>query len=1103
MSLPSKSKMKTSCAISHPRHCRFLPAQLFMNILANVALKRDQRLVIRSLQSLPSFSDGTITENYQAAYQEILKDIWDQAPANADIARKVMSWIIFAKDRSNLTLSAVQGALSLGNDVHIVEDADNSISEEVLLSVCRGLVTIDDERRTIRFVHYTATTYFASEAVQHQFFRDSQKELTRVCLKCILLHDRGHNSRLYDHPLYKYASRYWGQHARVVEEPLIQEIEDFLGNTSSVARSFQVVVEDLPPDWKPQSSTNSTQGRLTSLHVTAYFGLVLTTGRLLETSLDLELEDPHGWTPMRWAIIGVNDEMIRLLLSHRASIISTDTEGQPTVFWAVGSRTANQSSGSWKLASASKGILGEVVTLKSGQSFDTVLPNAVAPRTSHSVLEILLANVPSADVRRSTDGRTLLSVVAENWLWDAVNLLLERDADVNLGDDTGMTPLLWALQPPRRKTVFQSMSVHDASLLSIGTITNCDTSIQLDIEGQSISEEIIEPTICRLIGEDLEAKDEDGRSALSLAAENRFHQVLSCLLDRGAEPNTFDKTRMAPLHYTCSLPRFETVDIDELDCYDAAKVRLGTAKLPQLSLKTAQHPLHLLPPDRSAKLLLQRGARKDAKNANGLTALSLAMLDGLESMVALLSESNAGQGGNLGFDDGSTEEDQDAEDLKERDYIKLLLAMLDRRARFRVQRIRVFDASMLLISSPSDILELQVSDASQVSIADRTHLTHASISDASVAIIPAATTIDTLITSDNSKIFMRDFSHISSLFVMSGSRLSVDAKSKISDLTIDDRCLVVAKGYAEIGNIRSLGRSKLDLRGDSQISNLSTDDECLVIAKGRSEIRNLSASGRSKLRIEGDSQISDLSTDDESLVIAKTKSEIRRLSGNGRSKLRIEGDCQISDFAIDDECVVIAQSRAEISRFHGYGRSSLFLKADTSIGDLTLSDRALLLSRGSSSIRTAHGHDRSLLVVLNDNAAGRSSFSVDNESTLHRRAAPNLQLLGDSTESASTDALSSPFPRRLTEAEAVEMLKRWLRDNGDHEMTCRLDMDAEVLSMDIDAGDGAEEKSVNGEGEGERDDASEAEEEEEDHTFAIEREDWGWVEATLKQAGMA
>lgn len=235
-----------------------------MGILANVARKRREDFLVAVSCDLPTFPDKTI-EDYQSAYQKILKNIWDQNPDDVDLARKVLSWIIFTKDLPNLTISIVQGALSLADGIVHAKDR-SSIDEQDLLSVCRGLAIIDHETQNMRFVHYTAESYFATTAVQHEDFPKAQEQLAQTCLKWLQSGDRYHR-------LYHYASRHWGHHAQAVEGLLRYQIEGFMEDSERVASSFELVVDTLPSDWKPPSLTEPEQVRPNPLHVAAYFGL--------------------------------------------------------------------------------------------------------------------------------------------------------------------------------------------------------------------------------------------------------------------------------------------------------------------------------------------------------------------------------------------------------------------------------------------------------------------------------------------------------------------------------------------------------------------------------------------------------------------------------------------------------------------------------------------------------------------------------------------------------------------------------------------------------------------------------------------------------------
>ena len=89
-----------------------------------------------------------------------------------EIALKVLSWITCAKRR--LTTLELQYALAVTR-----EDAKlnkkNILQVSDMVSVCAGLVTVDEESKIIRLVHYTAQEYF--EKMQKRWFPNIEIEI--------------------------------------------------------------------------------------------------------------------------------------------------------------------------------------------------------------------------------------------------------------------------------------------------------------------------------------------------------------------------------------------------------------------------------------------------------------------------------------------------------------------------------------------------------------------------------------------------------------------------------------------------------------------------------------------------------------------------------------------------------------------------------------------------------------------------------------------------------------------------------------------------------------------------------------------------------------
>ena len=134
------------------------------------------------------------------------------------LAKQVLSWIACAKR----PLSTTELQHALGVELGETElDPDNIPLVEDMVSVCAGLVTVDEESSIIRLVHYTTQEYFVR--TWKRWFPDAQADITDICATYLSFSSFGDGpcdtddefeDRLRLHQLYDYAAHYWGEHAR-------------------------------------------------------------------------------------------------------------------------------------------------------------------------------------------------------------------------------------------------------------------------------------------------------------------------------------------------------------------------------------------------------------------------------------------------------------------------------------------------------------------------------------------------------------------------------------------------------------------------------------------------------------------------------------------------------------------------------------------------------------------------------------------------------------------------------------------------------------------------------------------------------------------------
>lgn len=146
-----------------------------------------------------------------------MKRIASHDPDSEKLAKQILSWIICSK--RPLTTIELQHALAVEvGDAEL--DEENLPQIEDMVSVCAGLVTIDEESSVIRLVHYTAQEYF--ERTRDILFPTAEIEIATICVtylsfnafKSGICHtDDEFEERLQLHKLYDYASYNWGHHA--------------------------------------------------------------------------------------------------------------------------------------------------------------------------------------------------------------------------------------------------------------------------------------------------------------------------------------------------------------------------------------------------------------------------------------------------------------------------------------------------------------------------------------------------------------------------------------------------------------------------------------------------------------------------------------------------------------------------------------------------------------------------------------------------------------------------------------------------------------------------------------------------------------------------
>ena len=365
-----------------------------------------------------------------------MERIKGQVKDQEELATQVLSWIICTK--RPLSTSELQYALAV--EVGEPElDKENLSQIEDVVSVCAGLVTVDEESGIIRLVHYTTQEYF--ERTQKHWFPDAESDIATTCITYLSFSafesgfcrtDDEFEERLHSNQLYGYAAYNWGHHARKAPT-LSQGLIGFLECEAKIEAASQALIA-IKKRAEGSNNSHHVPKQMTGLHLAAYFGIQEAAHILLQRWQNVDLSDSYGRTPLSYAAENGHDAVVRLLLDKGADIESKDyNRGRTPLSWAA----ENGHEAVVKLLLGADGI---DVNSKNGNG-QTALWWAAG--SGHEAVVKLLLGADGIDVNsKDEDGWTALWWVAESGHEAVVKLLLGTDGiDVNSKDEYGRTAL--------------------------------------------------------------------------------------------------------------------------------------------------------------------------------------------------------------------------------------------------------------------------------------------------------------------------------------------------------------------------------------------------------------------------------------------------------------------------------------------------------------------------------------------------------------------------------------------------------------------------------------------------------------------------------------
>ncbi|EXJ72482.1 uncharacterized protein A1O5_04987 [Cladophialophora psammophila CBS 110553] len=503
----------------------FLLGLLHMN---QIAREDSVRGVLRSLTTLP--------QDVNSAYSNLLSRVYSQPDRQTQRAKQVFTWI--SQATRPLSLVELQCALS-------VEPGDTQLESQALCDVdslitsCGGIVTVDQESKTVRFVHYTFQVYIAQNAP----FSPStmQAEISRKCLVYLLfeefnsgkcLSDSKLDERLSQNPFLMYAAKNWSHHARNVLEDL-QDVQSLAITLLERSGSLDSCCQILFLSPRRYDGYSLTYPRSTSsLWFAAFCGLKFLCKYLLEHGHPVD-EESSGSNALCAAARAGHKDVVLLLLDSGASVDGIETS--IPLFEAI--KTGNK-----------------------------------------TIIDILLSRGAQVTLT-SQDGRSALHEAVVSNRPEIASLLINRGANVNSKTKADhWTPLHSAIA--NRNTKLASLLLQHGAEVDTKTVDG-ETALHI-----SADYDFGDGALLLLnANADPDKTNRFGRTALHTSAHNGFESISQILLRRGAKPSLKDHSGQSPLHKaaenghidTCKLLLGYKSDITAQDCKGSLPIHLAAA----------------------------------------------------------------------------------------------------------------------------------------------------------------------------------------------------------------------------------------------------------------------------------------------------------------------------------------------------------------------------------------------------------------------------------------------------------------------------------------------------------------------------------------------
>ncbi|KAH7209900.1 hypothetical protein DER44DRAFT_864517 [Fusarium oxysporum] len=539
----------------------FLLARLYLHSLEHETSERDVKDALKRFKGRAENKDNDPEFNIvDQAYKDTLKRLKEQHQKHCDLAFRVLTWICCTGWR--LPAGAIQHGLALREGDTTFHE-DGIVDEQLLLSICWGLVEISKGSRKFRLVHYTTEDFFRhNRHLLDEYFltrhslnchlpSNTHAYLARQCFTCLFiglprrrrggignvpkrrftshnmfnpsrlarLHDKRRESpvrhdffdlvdKMERYPLYAYSIFNWGGHVRRLSsvDQTYKTCIDLLRTRGIFEQAVQVIL-----NLGSLREISQTPKEMSPWHLAALFGLRDLAVSRMENP-DVDARDSCGRTA--------------LVLAMECLAFGFNMKPEFAIRFKPN------------------------LEIYAGIDVDRCC-----------VVEDLLASGANPHML-GYGGNTPLHFAAILGDVKIIEKLLDCGADVHISNKSGHIPLVLAVRHGRELACMK--------LLELGTVDMCGENRRTAlIEAASVKDLTLMETLIEA-GATVDLPDDAGQTALMEASKHGHAQIVKLLLENKSDVDHQDHNRDTALMKAC-----RDIHTDVIELLLGANARLG------------------------------------------------------------------------------------------------------------------------------------------------------------------------------------------------------------------------------------------------------------------------------------------------------------------------------------------------------------------------------------------------------------------------------------------------------------------------------------------------------------------------------------------------